>query len=60
MQIFYLVNMLSKEDICVTQDYGLAAMCLSKKAFALNQNGLIYDETNIDSLFAITLSGAKR
>ena len=35
---FYLVNMLSKEDICVTQDYGLAAMCLSKKAFALNQN----------------------
>ena len=47
---FYLVNMLSKEDICVTQDYGLAAMCLSKKAFALNQNGLIYDETNIDSL----------
>lgn len=26
---FYLVNMLSKEDICVTQDYGLAAMCLS-------------------------------
>lgn len=48
---FYLVNMLSKGDICVTQDYGLAAMCLSKKAFALNQNGLIYDETNIDSLF---------
>lgn len=47
---FYLVNMLSKGDICVTQDYGLAAMCLSKKAFALNQNGLIYDEINIDSL----------
>lgn len=47
---FYLVNMLSAGDICITQDYGLAAMCLSKKAFALNQNGLIYDETNIDSL----------
>lgn len=47
---FYLVNMISKGDICITQDYGLAAMCLSKKAFSLNQNGLIYDEMNIDSL----------
>lgn len=47
---FYLVNMIFKGDICVTQDYGLAAMCLSKKAFALNQNGIIYDEINIDSL----------
>lgn len=47
---FYLVNMLSEGDICITQDYGLAAMCLSKRAFVLNQNGLIYDDMNIDSL----------
>ncbi|MBO4866233.1 MAG: YaiI/YqxD family protein [Ruminococcus sp.] len=47
---FALVNLMAKNDIAVTQDYGLAAMCLAKKAFAINQNGLIYDSDNIDSL----------
>jgi len=47
---FYLVNMINKGDIAVTQDYGLAAMCLAKGAFAINQNGIIYDDSNILSL----------
>ncbi len=47
---FKLVNMLSDCDIAVTQDYGLAAMCLSRKAAVINQNGLIYDNKNIDEL----------
>ena len=47
---FKLVNLLKEGDIVVTQDYGLAAMCLARKAVALNQNGMIYDNTNIDSL----------
>lgn len=47
---FKLVNMLEKGDIAVTQDYGLAAMCLSKKAYAINQNGLVYTDENIDGL----------
>ncbi len=47
---FKLVNVLQKGDIVVTQDYGLAAMCLAREAFAINQNGLIYDSFNIDSL----------
>ncbi len=34
----------------VTQDYGLAAMCLARGARALNQNGLIYTSDNIDAL----------
>ena len=34
----------------VTQDYGLAAMCLAKNARAINQNGLIYTDNNIDFL----------
>lgn len=47
---FKIANMISKGDIAVTQDYGLAAMCLAKRAFALNQNGLVYDNDNIGSL----------
>lgn len=47
---FRLVNMLTKGDIAVTQDYGLAAMCLARGAVPVNQNGLIYNEKNIDEL----------
>lgn len=47
---FALVNMLSKGDIAVTQDYGLAAMCLAKGALPISQDGMIYDGTNIDAL----------
>ena len=45
---FYIVNRIKEGDIVITQDYGLAAMCLSKKAIPINQNGFIFDEYNID------------
>ncbi len=45
-----LINLLKREDIVVTQDYGVAAMGLGKGAKVLNQNGLIYTEYNIDRL----------
>ena len=47
---FKLVNMVHEGDIAVTQDYALAAMCLSKKCRVINQNGLEYTDFNIDSL----------
>lgn len=47
---FELINRVGKFDIVVTQDYGLAAMVLSKKAYAINQNGLVYSNDNIDQL----------
>ena len=47
---FKIVNMVNENDIIITQDYGLAAMCLAKKAHVLNQNGLIFNEYNIGSL----------
>ncbi len=47
---FRLVNMVEKGDIAVTQDYGLAAMCLAKQAVPLNQNGLIFTDKNIEKL----------
>ncbi len=56
---FRLVNMLSAGDIAVTQDYGLAAMCLSKRANALNQNGLIFTDKNIEQLLFTRYVGKK-
>ncbi len=47
---FALVNLLQKGDVVVTQDYGLAAMCLAKGARALNQSGLVYTAENMDGL----------
>ena len=47
---FKLVNLIQTDDIVVTQDYGLAAMAMAKKARVLNQNGLRYSDENIDSL----------
>ncbi len=45
-----LVNNIQKGDIVITQDYGVATVALSKHAYALNQNGLIYDNDNMDRL----------
>ena len=47
---FALVNRVEPGDIAVTQDYGLAAMCLAKRALPLNQDGLLYTEENIGAL----------
>ena len=47
---FALVNLLHPSDIVVTQDYGLAAMCLSRSALALSQDGMEYTADNIDGL----------
>ena len=47
---FALVNRVVPGDIVVTQDYGLAAMCLSKRAIVINQNGMEYTADNMDAL----------
>lgn len=47
---FALVNMIEKGDIIVTQDYGLAAMCLARGGIPISQNGMRYADSNIDSL----------
>lgn len=45
-----LINLAKAGDIVVTQDYGVAAMALGKKAKAINQNGLVFTDGNIDKL----------
>lgn len=47
---FKLVNLVGAGDIVVTQDYGLAAMCLARKAVPLSQNGLVFTDKNIEEL----------
>lgn len=47
---FALVNHVLAGDIVITQDYGLAAMCLSRNAVVLNQNGMEFTDDNIDAL----------
>ena len=45
-----IVNKVKSGDIVVSQDYGVAAMVLAKKAYAINPKGYIYHEGNMDKL----------
>ena len=56
---FYIANAVGKGDIAVTQDYGLAAMCLTRGGRVLTQNALIIDSSNIDSLLMSRYSAQK-
>ncbi len=47
---FALVNRVSPGDLVVTQDYGLASMCLAKRAIVLHQDGWQYTQDNIGAL----------
>lgn len=47
-----LINRAQKGDIVVTQDYGVAALALAKRAHAMNQNGLQYTDGNIDMMLS--------
>ncbi|MPM64426.1 hypothetical protein SDC9_111312 [bioreactor metagenome] len=47
---FALVNLAQPGDIVITQDYGLAAMCLARNAVVLSQDGMQYTADNIDAL----------
>lgn len=54
-----IINEAKKDDIVITQDYGLATLVLSKKGNAINPNGMIYDNSNIDYLMNIRHVKAK-
>ena len=45
-----IANEAKSGDIIVTQDFGVAAMVLGKKSYAINPKGYIYSEDNIDKL----------
>lgn len=45
-----LINRIEKYDIVVTQDYGVGCLAISKGAYAINQNGMSYNDDNIDRI----------
>jgi uncharacterized protein YaiI (UPF0178 family) len=45
-----LINRCESGDIVVTQDYGVAALALGKKAYAIHQSGKVFTNNNIDFL----------
>ena len=47
---FILISLLSRGDICVSQDYGVAAMALGKGCYAIHQSGKWYTNENIDQM----------
>lgn len=47
---FALISLVQKDDLVVTQDYGVAAMALGKGASAIHQSGKWYTNENIDQM----------
>lgn len=45
-----IANRVRAGDVVITQDYGLASMCLAKNARVLHQDGWLYTADNIDAL----------
>lgn len=47
---FSIANRVASGDLVITQDYGLASMCLARGAVVLHQDGWEYTPDNIDAL----------
>lgn len=47
---FAIANRVDPGDIVITQDYGLASMCLARNARVLHQDGWEYTRDNMDAL----------
>lgn len=54
-----ILNNLFDNDIVVTQDYGLASIVLSKGAKCISNDGIIYNNDNIDELLFKRFLGLK-
>jgi len=57
---YALVNRVQPGDVVITQDYGLASMCLAKKCRILHQDGWEYTRDNIDALLLVRHEAQKR
>lgn len=50
---YAIANRVRKNDLVITQDYGLASMCLSRGCRVLHQDGWEYTCDNIDALLLV-------
>lgn len=55
---FILLQNVEKNDIVITQDYGLAALVLSRQAYPVSQNGFLYTNDNIEELLSKRHTGS--
>lgn len=55
---YRIIKEIQAGDILVTQDYGLAALALSKKSVVLHQTGFEYSADNMDILLESRYFGA--
>lgn len=56
---FAIVKRIQPNDIVITQDYGLASICLAKGCQVLHHKGFLFTEKNIDRLLAMRHESAK-
>lgn len=47
---YKLISICHKDDVVVSQDYGVAAMALGKGTHAIHQSGKWYTNENIDKM----------
>lgn len=47
---YILLSAVNPGDLVVTQDYGLAALVMSRRAFVIHPSGMIYTNNNINQL----------
>lgn len=57
---YAIVCRVSSDDLVITQDYGLASMCLAKKCRVLHQDGWEYTADNIDALLLVRHESRKQ
>ena len=50
---YALVNRATPRDLVITQDYGLASMCLARGCRVLHQDGWEYTADNIEALLLV-------
>jgi len=54
---FHIINQLTSGDVVITQDTGLAALVMARKAYAIHPMGREFTENNIDLLMDRRFTG---
>lgn len=54
-----IINITDVGDVVVTQDFGVAAMAIGKKAYAISNSGMEFNDDNMDKLLFERFLGKK-
>lgn len=56
---YRILSLVAKDDVVITQDYGLASLALEKQAKVLHHKGFLYSNKNIDYLLEVRYQNAQ-